>query len=124
MKGAGRPDQAHPGVVGERFGGFLQRARGVTVAVRLDVLSTARDGREQLREHADQAAGGGVLDERAQDRGELRPVDVVGGEVVLDLLEGELRGRAPNRYGNSRSPGRGLGGGDQRGQASQPSCHA
>ncbi|WP_419155942.1 hypothetical protein [Streptomyces canus] len=43
-----------------------------------------RDGRD------DPAGRVGFLDELAQDRGELRLVDVAGVQVVLDLLEGEV----------------------------------
>jgi hypothetical protein len=72
VEGAGSPDQAHPGVVGDQGGGFVQWAGGVSVAVRLDLLGTARGGGEQLRDGRDEAAGRvGVLDELAQDRGEL-----------------------------------------------------
>src|SRR5690606_15818211 len=90
VKGAGRPDQALPGVVGDQGGGLVQRAGGVSVAVGLDLLRTARGGDEQLRHGRGEAAGRvGVLDELAQDRGELLLVDVVGAKVVLDLLEGQ-----------------------------------
>lgn len=66
----------------------MERARGVAVAVGLDLLGTARGDGDQLRQGRDEPAGRvGVLDELAQDRGELLLVDVVGAEVVLDLLE-------------------------------------
>ncbi len=69
----------------------MQRARGVTVAVRLDLLRPARCGADHLREHREETAGDvDVLLELAQDRGELAGVDVVGVQVVLNLLEGEL----------------------------------
>jgi hypothetical protein len=74
----------------------MQRAGGVTVTVGLDLLGSLRSDGDHLREHADQATGRvGVLAQLAQDRGELLLVDVVGGEVVLDLLEGQ--GSDPNR---------------------------
>lgn len=77
--------------MGEEFSGLVQRARGVAVAVGLDLLSPASGGGNQLREGGEETTGDvGVLDELAQDRGELRGVDVVGVEVVLDLLQGEL----------------------------------
>ncbi|MFF3140248.1 hypothetical protein ACFVRU_00570 [Streptomyces sp. NPDC057927] len=68
------------------------RARGVAVAAGLDPLGPLRGGGEHLREGRHEPAGRvGVLAQLAQDRGELRRVDVVvGGEVVLDLLEREL----------------------------------
>ncbi len=69
----------------------MQRAGGVAVAVGLDLLSPARGGGDQLREDRDESAGQvGVLDELAQERGELPLVDVGSAQVVLDLLEGEL----------------------------------
>jgi hypothetical protein len=47
-----------------------------------------RSGGDQLREREEEAAGDvDVLLEFAQDRGELGAVDVVGGQIVLDLLE-------------------------------------
>jgi hypothetical protein len=88
FEGAGSPDQAHPGVVSDQGGSLVQRAGGVAVAVGLDLLGSPRGGGDQLPEERDEATGRvGVLDELAQDRGELLAVDVVGGEVALDLLE-------------------------------------
>ncbi|MGW0792826.1 hypothetical protein ACWD04_32605 [Streptomyces sp. NPDC002911] len=72
VKGSGSPDQALPGVVGDQGGGLVQRAGGVSVAVRLDLLGTARGDGDRLRHGREEAAGRvGVLDELAQDRGEL-----------------------------------------------------
>lgn len=83
-------NEAHTGVVRDQSGGFVQRTGGVAVTVGLDLLSTERGNGEQLPQGRHVAAGRvGVLDELVQDRGELLLVDVVGAEVVLDLLEGQ-----------------------------------
>lgn len=67
----------------------MQRAGGVAIAVGL--LRPACGGGDELRERGKMAAGDvDVLLDLAQDRGELAGVDVVGSQVVLDLLEGEL----------------------------------
>ncbi|MFC8593200.1 hypothetical protein [Streptomyces atroolivaceus] len=68
VKGAGSPDEAHPGVR-DQGGGFVQRAGDVAVTVGLDLLGTARGDGEKLRDGRHEAAGRvGVLDELAQDR--------------------------------------------------------
>ncbi|MFE2498855.1 hypothetical protein [Streptomyces scopuliridis] len=60
-------------------------------AAGLGLLGLPRGDGEQLRDGWHEPAGRvGVLDELAQGRVELCCVDVVGGEVVLDLLEGRL----------------------------------
>ncbi|MFE2491758.1 hypothetical protein ACFXGR_53070 [Streptomyces mirabilis] len=82
------------------------RARGVAVAAGLDPLGPLRGGGEHLREGRHEPAGRvGVLAQLAQDRGELRRVDVVGGEVVLDLLE--RGGRSPAGCGSPADAGAG-----------------
>ncbi|MFG2358355.1 hypothetical protein [Streptomyces sp. NPDC048521] len=106
VKGVGGPDEPHPGVVGDQGGGLVQRAGGVSVAVGLDLLGTARGDGEQLRDTGHEAAGRvGVLDDLAQDRGELLLVDVVGGEVVLDLLEGQRGDPDRGAYAFQSRPG-------------------
>jgi hypothetical protein len=90
VEGSGCPVQALPGVVGDQGGGLVQGAGGVAVAVGLDLLRPACGGADQLREGGEEAAGDvDVLLELTQDRGELAGVDVVGGQVVLDLLDGQ-----------------------------------
>ncbi|MFF2641746.1 hypothetical protein ACFVUB_18070 [Streptomyces niveus] len=42
VKGTGSPEQALPGVVGEKFGGLVQWAGGVAVTVGLEVLCSPR----------------------------------------------------------------------------------
>uniref|UniRef100_UPI0037DD9A18 hypothetical protein n=1 Tax=Streptomyces sp. WAC05458 TaxID=2487412 RepID=UPI0037DD9A18 len=106
MKGAGSPDEALPGVVGDHGGGLVQGARCVTVAVRLDLLGTARGGGEHLRDGRHEPAGRvGVLDEFTQDRGQLLLVDVVGAKVGLDLLEGQRSDPDRGAYAFQSRPG-------------------
>lgn len=113
MKGAGSPDEALPGVVVDQGSGFVQRAGGVAVTVGLDLLGTARGDGDHPRQGRDEAAGRvGVLDEFAQDRGELLLVDIVGAEVVLDLPESQRgdAGRCADAFdagaNHRRPPGR------------------
>ncbi|MFC9534477.1 hypothetical protein ACFT38_28620 [Streptomyces sp. NPDC056975] len=112
MKGSGVPVQALPGVVGDQGCGLLQVAGGVTVVVRLELLGLSWGGADHLREHREAAAGHvDVLLELAQDRGEFLTVDVVGVQIVLDLLKGELgntaRGANPVQA-HARTAGHGL----------------
>ncbi|WP_318199205.1 hypothetical protein [Streptomyces sp. SCL15-4] len=73
----------------------------------LGLLGTARGGGEQMRHGRHEPAGRvGVLDELAQDRGELLLVDVVGAKVVLDLLEASEAIPTEARTRSSRVRGR------------------
>lgn len=109
------------GVVGDQGRGLVQRSRRLAVAVRLDPSGGLRGDGEQLREGAEDAVlAVVVVVELAQDLRDLLGAGI-GGEFVLDLLEGELRdadaGACPveRGAGGGRSPGGGLGGGDERG---------
>ncbi len=106
-------------------------AGGVAVAVRLDLLRPARCGADHLREHREVAAGDvDVLLKLAQDRGEFAGIDVVGGQVVLDLLEGELgdaeRGATPFQAGTGTAGHRvvALAVATKAATVSQPWCRA
>lgn len=78
-------------------------AGAVRAAVEFPARPVAFGGADQLREGEEEAAGRvDVLLELAQDRAELAGVNVIGFQVVFDVLDGEGRSR-PTR-------GRGLDG--------------
>jgi len=69
----------------------MQVAGGVAVAGRFDLLRPTGAATLTSWASMEKAAGDvDVLLRLAQDRGELLAADVVGSQVVFDLLEGEL----------------------------------
>ncbi|GLV76354.1 hypothetical protein Shyhy02_43540 [Streptomyces hygroscopicus subsp. hygroscopicus] len=102
----------------------MQQARRITVAAWLESFGSPGGGSEQLRQGAEEAfLRVGFAVELAHDLREFLGSDVVAGEVVLELLEGEHHdaGRCagtvntgPGGHGGHRSD-QAAGGGQQQG---------
>ncbi|WP_330237473.1 hypothetical protein [Streptomyces sp. NBC_00566] len=73
----------------------------MAVTAGLGLLRPACGG-DHLGEHREEAARGVDVRELTQDRCELAGIEVVGAEVVLDLLDGEGRNPDQARTRSSR----------------------